>query len=117
MSRRISDIIIHPDWNNFYIGYDADIAILRLDKPVQFTDYIKPVCFPSTDENVFDINGTVVGYGLTEKSKLKAEKVAKFVEIPSVKQAECLKSDSRFQIIASRRTFCAGLKSKAPCRN
>ena len=38
---KVDKIVVHP---NFDGGYHADIALLRLKRNIQFTDYIRPIC-------------------------------------------------------------------------
>ncbi|XP_045899482.1 mast cell tryptase-like [Micropterus dolomieu] len=62
MSRTVSQIIKHPNYNT--TTNDNDIALLKLSSPVNFTDYIRPVCL-AVDGSVFN-NGTtcwVTGWG------------------------------------------------------
>jgi len=46
--RKIIDVVIHDDWNTMSDDYDADIAVLRLDKPVSFNKRIQAVCLPTS---------------------------------------------------------------------
>ena len=41
----VSDIRIHPQYDNFL--YDNDFAILTLEKPVRFNKKIQKICLPS----------------------------------------------------------------------
>ena len=43
-----------------------DIALIMMDKPVVFTDFIQPICLPSPEQQVNYIKGTIVGHGLVE---------------------------------------------------
>ncbi|XP_030649819.1 serine protease 27-like, partial [Chanos chanos] len=66
VSRGVSQIIIHPDFNS--ATSENDIALLRLSSSVNFTDYIKPVCLAA--ENSTFYNGTdswVTGWILIEE--------------------------------------------------
>lgn len=66
MSRSVSTIILHPDYDSD--TNDNDIALLRLSSPVTFTDYIRPVCLAASD-SVFN-NGTdswVTGWGAVDE--------------------------------------------------
>ena len=45
VNRTVSQIIIHPDYNDDTIN--NDIALIKLSSPVTFTDYIRPVCLAS----------------------------------------------------------------------
>lgn len=38
----ISSIIIHPNFK--YADLESDLAILRLDNDVEFTDFVRPIC-------------------------------------------------------------------------
>jgi len=56
--------IVHPDFEQ-YLSINHDVALLKMDKPVNFNDYIKPVCLPfksDPDPNVFKNNfATITG--------------------------------------------------------
>lgn len=45
VTRPVSQVIIHPDYNNN--TFDMDIGLLKLSSPVTFTDYIRPICLAS----------------------------------------------------------------------
>lgn len=60
INRRVSKIDVHPDWSYSSESWDADVAIIALEKIVKFSAYIQPVCMPA-DDNVEDYDeGTVV---------------------------------------------------------
>ncbi|KAL7016093.1 hypothetical protein ACKWTF_016809 [Chironomus riparius] len=99
----VSSIKIHSDWNTQIETYDADIAILSNFKP------------PS-NMNAFEIDGTVVGYGLSDETSGDHEMTPKFVKISSVTQEDCLIGRDVIARISSNRMFCAGSKWKNPCR-
>lgn len=44
--RSLSDYRKHEDFNSY--TYNNDIALLELDRPVQFSHYIQPVCLPAS---------------------------------------------------------------------
>jgi len=50
--RKIIDVVIHDDWKPKSVRYDADIAVLRLNKPVAFSTKIQPICLPTAAEFV-----------------------------------------------------------------
>lgn len=60
--RVISHIFIHPGYID--TGFVNDISILRMEEPVRFTDYIRPVCLPPPTADIRDGRlCTVVGWG------------------------------------------------------
>ena len=40
-----------------------DVAVLTLSKPVQITEFVKPVCLNSENDNFVGQAGTVAGWG------------------------------------------------------
>jgi secreted trypsin-like serine protease len=59
--RNVINIIVHEDWNHTDTRYDADIAILVLNRGVFFTQYITPVCLPTAGADAsIQSGGTIV---------------------------------------------------------
>lgn len=58
--RSVLSIAIHPDWNSTDLKYDADIAVLRLNVTIAFTNFIQPACLTMDPEVVKKEDGYVV---------------------------------------------------------
>lgn len=59
-TRSISKAIVHPDWKFNHPKYDADLAVLVLERAVDFTTLIQPVCMPKDPKIMEQVDGTVV---------------------------------------------------------
>lgn len=60
-SRKLKDIFVQPEWNRINDDkWDADIAMLVLEKPIAFSNYIQPVCLPIDSSVIEDQNAVVV---------------------------------------------------------
>ena len=61
---KVEKIFLHPDYNRMILA--NDIAVLKLARPVKWTNLIRPVCLPKTD-NETEMYKTcyVAGWGLT----------------------------------------------------
>uniref|UniRef100_A0A336MBZ6 CSON009297 protein n=1 Tax=Culicoides sonorensis TaxID=179676 RepID=A0A336MBZ6_CULSO len=102
------DIIVHPDFMSKDTSFDADIAIILLKRPVQYTQYIRPLCiFSEILRNSPGEKGTVTGWG---KDSLEGtiKSYPSLIEMSLVSDATCLRAHESFQYITSNRTFCAG---------
>lgn len=69
VTQTLKNIVCHPDYNPS--TNENDICLLKLSAPVNFTDYIQPICLAS--ENSTFYSGTsswVTGFGTTA-SKLQ----------------------------------------------
>lgn len=84
------EIIRHPDFNTRGTVSD-DIALIRLDREVEFNAFVGPVCLPSssTDLNAFlaGRQAFVSGWGATERGP--DTQVLQQVRIPFVSRDEC----------------------------
>ncbi|KAH9631059.1 hypothetical protein HF086_015044 [Spodoptera exigua] len=50
---------VHPKYN--YYTYEYDLALVKLEAPVQFAPHISPICLPATDDLLVGENATVKG--------------------------------------------------------
>ena len=48
VERKVTKKIVHPDYNFF--TYENDLALLKLEKRVNFQDNIIPICLPANDD-------------------------------------------------------------------
>jgi Trypsin len=116
VERRVTEAYIHDDFNRRPKNHDADIAVLRIDEPVTFTDKIQPVCLPRPRASVRELSGTVVGYGKSESRKPYVD-IPRYIDAIKVTDLlSCYEADREFFNLLSRRTFCAGRKGKSPGR-
>jgi len=52
IDRNVTEIYIHPNFNNSNAQQGFDIALLKLDKSINFQKNIIPVCMP-TENDIF----------------------------------------------------------------
>lgn len=82
-------IIIHPD-------YDArvlrnDIALLRLDKPVTFSDTIQPVLLPKSTGNRFQgIDAIASGFGFQNTTTSSTTPILQWTTLHTISNFRCL---------------------------
>lgn len=86
-----------------------------MDRAVSFTDYIQPICFPSSIVSIFHMKGYVVGYGKMNIETGENSATPKQVEMYSVDPAECYSSNHDSTIAVSKSSFCAKGNLSTPC--
>ncbi|XP_056117659.1 polyserase-2, partial [Rhinichthys klamathensis goyatoka] len=108
VSRTVSSIINHPAYKTS--SHDNDIALLQLASPVNFTDFISPVCLASSNSVFFNKTSSwVTGWGAIRSntplpSSIPLQEVQ--VSVFGNRQCKCLYS------VVSQITdnmICAGL--------
>ncbi|KTF97966.1 hypothetical protein cypCar_00032028 [Cyprinus carpio] len=84
-----------------------DIAVLALTKPLQFTDFIQPVCLPTYGQRLADGQmGTVTGWGNVEYYGTQAN-VLQEAHVPIISDAVCNGPDYYDNQVTTT-MFCAG---------
>lgn len=83
-------MINHPNYDKR--TYDYDIALLELEREVEFNDFMKPVCLPRGDIN-FEAGKmcTVTGFGAIREGGPQATTLMK-ANVPLIAMSECKKS-------------------------
>lgn len=103
-------IVGHEEYNPNVKNQPNDIALLRLSRHVEYTDFIKPICLP-LDANIqrtsFDgIKLDVAGWGKTENMSASNKKLKATVSGVSINS--CNSVYSRQGINLSNKQLCAG---------
>ncbi|GAB0092391.1 transmembrane protease serine 9-like [Sergentomyia squamirostris] len=108
---KVSEIIIHPDYDNekFY----SDLAIVKLKTEARFSEYVRPVCLWSFNKELRGIVnkiGRVPGFGYNEYG-IVDDKLS-YVNMPVVTHETCIWSNRDFfSRITSNASYCAGFKN------
>lgn len=58
--RDVADIIVHPEYNA--TSYFNDIAILKLSRPIEITNYVRPCCLWEDDPELEVVENKVGKY-------------------------------------------------------
>lgn len=110
-----TNIFIHENWDRHSLH--NDIALLTSDSPIEFSRIIAPVCLWSRDLVSEQTDGTVVGWGISEKSHGGAETVLQKVSAQQFPTMQCLVDFPRSQRVVNEKTFCAKgvVANSGPC--
>ncbi|XP_019892773.2 serine protease gd isoform X2 [Musca domestica] len=116
-TREIQNLITHPEFTSTLFP-DADLAVLHLQRPVEYTNFIRPICLWSepVDSNlIVGQTGVVAGWGGDEHGE-SFTPIPKKVEANIVSDSDCLRSSQAYSTLTSKRTFCAGNRDgSGPC--
>lgn len=116
---KIREIIEHPQFNKR--TYENDIALIKLELNIQFSRTISPICIKSesfiNSNFVFNsgrrnTNGTVFGYGLTERDRHERFRqhpiYLQKATLQLVDQTRCIDSVRNTGWPVTPQMFCAG---------
>ncbi|XP_006160529.1 plasma kallikrein [Tupaia chinensis] len=103
---RVKEIIIHQKYK--IAESHHDIALIKLQAPLNYTEFQKPICLPSKDDaNTLYTNCWVTGWGFT-KEKGEIQNILQKVTIPLVTNEECQKRYRNYEV--TKQMVCAGYK-------
>lgn len=112
ISRTVSKISTHYDWQQETERFDADIAMIVLKKRVEFNRYINPICLWTSTQDPAESTATVNGWGQSEDRSNYFTSLPKQLEVPIHQNEDCFLHFPKLAVIASRRTICAGFASE-----
>lgn len=112
--RRVIKAIKHPGYNKNNV--DNDIAILKLDSPLELTQRVWPACLPDQSEELQPQQmATILGWGAIKYKRLRDGKpevergdTLYQAKVPVVDFEEC--KNSYGDDLESHRVVCAGYK-------
>jgi secreted trypsin-like serine protease len=110
---KVSEVHLNPKFDDQTIQYD--ISLLKLDKPVNYTANISPVCLPLTDTHVINSSeiAWVTGWGTLTEGSGQIPKKLHQVQLPFLDQSVC---DQEYGTIDDTTMFCAGKAGLDSCQ-
>ncbi|XP_041672045.1 mast cell tryptase-like [Cheilinus undulatus] len=117
VSRSVSQIIVHPDYNDTL--FNNDIALMKLSSPVNFTDFIRPICLASNSSQIHTNSSCwATGWGrLGRDEPLVAFDSLQEVQIPVVGNNQCTCSYMpEPEANITEQMICAGEAGKGTCQ-
>ncbi|XP_022919636.1 phenoloxidase-activating factor 1-like [Onthophagus taurus] len=112
----VSGTIPHPQYDDTSRDRLFDIGLVRLQRSVTYSDYIRPICLPSPNERATVGNFlTVVGWGRTETGRYSPTKQKLLV--PVVEPNRCAATFRTQRVTLRDSQLCAGgEKDKDSCK-
>ncbi|XP_055632332.1 phenoloxidase-activating factor 1-like [Toxorhynchites rutilus septentrionalis] len=84
-----------------------DIALLELDSPVEFTDFVLPICLSEKTKMEPGKLGAIVGWGFTENDIPSTR--LKLAKLPVVDELDCKRKEPElYGRVLTNKVFCAG---------
>jgi len=107
-----TEVFTHENYVPSSAAQENDIALIRLSRPVNFTDYIRPICLPVQSHlrnKVFDgVTMAVSGWGKTETASKSNRKLK--VSVDGVPIDECNRVYRTLSVNIGPKQLCAGGK-------
>lgn len=113
-----SGIIGHPGYN--LVNVRDDIAVVRLDEPIVYTDRIQPIRLPGrSDTRTFSgLMGTVSGFGVYSVANPGLSDVLNYVLNPVMTNADCLAAwNGNTQLIQAQNICQSGDGGRSACNS
>lgn len=112
--RKVMKVFIHPKYNKNLV--DNDIALLKLEAPLELTQRIWPACLPEQNEELkTDLMAYILGWGATVyhglrdgKPEVERDDTLNQVEVPIVDFDDCNQSYDHH--LERHHVICAGYK-------
>uniref|UniRef100_A0A3Q2U0K8 Transmembrane serine protease 15 n=1 Tax=Fundulus heteroclitus TaxID=8078 RepID=A0A3Q2U0K8_FUNHE len=103
-TRRVDQIVIHREYNR--LSKQADVAMMHLQQPINFTQWVQPVCLPAEGQSVTAGRKCfIAGWG-REAEGGSLPDVLQEAELPLVDQDQCQHLLPEYTITSSM--LCAG---------
>ena len=105
----LSQVHIHAQYKPS--TFDSDIALIKFTKQAIYTDYVIPVCLPTSSDDIAlsksGNTGRVSGWGARGFNKTRTVKTLHNVEVPIVDNATC-KANHAPKYLVTSNMLCAG---------
>ncbi|XP_076341820.1 transmembrane protease serine 9-like [Tachypleus tridentatus] len=101
VERRAERKVVHPKYNLF--TYENDLALVKLNEPVEFRPHIAPICLPHDNEDLEGHNATITGWGRLSEGGILPSMMQE-LQMPIVSNTKC----TNMFLAAGRREYIPG---------
>lgn len=115
MDRYIAQILMHEQFHALGI-YEHDIGLIKLDKPLEYSEWIQPICLPRG--NYFAVNNfhghkiQIAGWGVVDSRTHETPNKLQKIKVPIVDGEIC---EEFYRMQLNDGQFCAGHQIKDSC--
>ncbi|KAL6425436.1 hypothetical protein ACFW04_009547 [Cataglyphis niger] len=102
-------IIAHEDYNKPV--FKNDIAIIRLNKPAIYNEFVKPICMMNDElmqKNFIGEIAEVAGWGIYDINDPQSSTILQTIKVPIVKMNRCVQSFKNFAVLSKQHQMCVG---------
>lgn len=104
VDRKVARVIKHPGYSDS--TFNNDIALLRLDRALEFDETLRPACLPPMGKSFTGLDGVVTGWGVSMPGG-NTNQILHEVTVPIMSNKECRKSNYGAKRISDN-MLCAG---------
>lgn len=95
-------------YNPWYLGYQNDLALMRLSEPAKIGNNVQPICLPTSEDGFQDMVCTATGWGKVDFNK-KASNILQKVDVKVMDNTICQNAYmANFNISIRSSHLCAG---------
>jgi secreted trypsin-like serine protease len=110
----VKKIKVHETWDPTDISHDHDIALIKLESSIEFSQFIQPICLlPPNNSETFS-HGNVTAWGKIDDSETLAD-VARTAELEIIDMLQCLRDHEELARIFWPESFCARSDNAGVC--
>jgi enterokinase len=102
VTRKVTKVIMHPSYSPTY--WRNDIALMKLDTPITYSNYIVPACIPSSSASFPGKQSIATGWGTTSSGGSVSRYLMQ-VQMPFLTDARCKQKYAQADIATM---VCAG---------
>ncbi|XP_069703520.1 chymotrypsin-like protease CTRL-1 isoform X2 [Periplaneta americana] len=108
----VREIRVHPYFKFTPQADRFDVAVLRLDRPVQYMPHIAPICLPEKNEDFLGQYGWAAGWGALQAGSRLRPKTLQAVDVPVIDNRLCERwhKSNGINVVIYEEMMCAGYR-------
>ncbi|KAL0268740.1 UNVERIFIED_CONTAM: hypothetical protein PYX00_010562 [Menopon gallinae] len=109
----VREIRVHPYFKFTPQADRFDVAVLRLDRPVQYMPHIAPICLPEKNEDFLGQFGWAAGWGALQAGSRLRPKTLQAVDVPVIDNRLCERwhKSNGINVVIYDEMMCAGYRN------